>query len=553
MKKIIGIILGIGTVITIINTTMIIIHNNKMEQYKEYDDGKLVAEISQLERATKEQKNEIDNLKKLLQEKSNTISENTDTNTGKTTETAKLEKSVSVENNTKTDTVIKEIVNNSDLEKLQERVDKIEANNNAINTSVKMEELGIVQTGKEFLPTYLIKNGVLNTDYTLKSDDETIASIVTIGDRQGIKANKEGKCKITLTTLNNLSSTQELIVVDPKYKFKNKEQTVYLNDIGNFEIIDISEIEWSNSVIYRNDNKDNFTAVAEEDSIIKVQLNDRYYISYYKPTSVYYETLKIGTTMLYLKDANGNILDSMKILVKEYKEDTTEQTEELENENTNYYNINGIVSSTNKNELSVGDTLDLIVDYSPNTATIEGEWKSSDETIATVNQNGTVTGIKNGTVEITFVDKSGSEYSIQLQVAYTILGTIQLDRVIYNKDGIKVTANWFMYNNSGEANLRLTIQNNSTKNISMIYAMKNNNLLSGPGGNQGVTINNEYIHGGAISGTTYFGNTDLANIRIDQDWLRVHSIKRIESMKFYLHLWFDDDSEDVSDLIEFNF
>ena len=53
--------------------------------------------------------------------------------------------------------------------------------------------------------------------------------------------------------------------------------------------------------------------------------------------------------------------------------------------------------------LEVDDTVNLTVEYSPADTTVERDvtWTSSDDTVATVDENGTVTAVKGGTATIT--------------------------------------------------------------------------------------------------------------------------------------------------------
>ena len=69
--------------------------------------------------------------------------------------------------------------------------------------------------------------------------------------------------------------------------------------------------------------------------------------------------------------------------------------------------------------IAVGSTMPLSAAYSPETATLQAVvWSTSDERIATVDENGAVTGIKRGEVRLTAVSRDGSgvRASIELKV-----------------------------------------------------------------------------------------------------------------------------------------
>lgn len=58
--------------------------------------------------------------------------------------------------------------------------------------------------------------------------------------------------------------------------------------------------------------------------------------------------------------------------------------------------------------MKVGDELQLSATIAPDTVLNKNvTWESSDETLATVDKNGLVKAIKNGTVEITATSKVG--------------------------------------------------------------------------------------------------------------------------------------------------
>ena len=75
--------------------------------------------------------------------------------------------------------------------------------------------------------------------------------------------------------------------------------------------------------------------------------------------------------------------------------------------------------------VAAGDTLQLDVNYTPNTATIQAvEWSSRTPTVATVDENGLVTGLKKGQVIIDAKarDGSGRSAAVTLTVTQTATG-----------------------------------------------------------------------------------------------------------------------------------
>ena len=80
---------------------------------------------------------------------------------------------------------------------------------------------------------------------------------------------------------------------------------------------------------------------------------------------------------------------------------------------------NRVAVVATEKKVAVGGTLQLYADLSPATASMKAvTWTSSDERIATVAQDGTVTGVKRGSVRITAATMDGSNVraSVNLQV-----------------------------------------------------------------------------------------------------------------------------------------
>ena len=75
-----------------------------------------------------------------------------------------------------------------------------------------------------------------------------------------------------------------------------------------------------------------------------------------------------------------------------------------------------ITTQNQTHELMAGDTLALNVKVYPENGSSDVIWTSSDETIATVNEEGIVTGIKAGRVEITCTSKNDSSITQSIKL-----------------------------------------------------------------------------------------------------------------------------------------
>ena len=103
-----------------------------------------------------------------------------------------------------------------------------------------------------------------------------------------------------------------------------------------------------------------------------------------------------GTEEITVKTSDGNKTDTCTITVQN-------------NGGGNTVAVTGVQLDKSTATMKVGDTLKLNATVAPDNATNKNvSWRSSDETIATVN-NGTITAVKEGTAEITVTTEDGNK------------------------------------------------------------------------------------------------------------------------------------------------
>ncbi len=118
--------------------------------------------------------------------------------------------------------------------------------------------------------------------------------------------------------------------------------------------------------------------------------------------------------------------------------------------------VTGVSLDTTSTELMVGNTVQLIATVNPSNATNKAvTWTSSDDTIATVSNNGVVTGVGEGTVTITVTTVDGQKTaSCEVEVYDFIYGDVDKDRQVTNRDSAIIArhlARWAGYDNDNQA------------------------------------------------------------------------------------------------------
>lgn len=207
--------------------------------------------------------------------------------------------------------------------------------------------------------------------------------------------------------------------------------------------------------------------------------------------------------------------------------------------------------------LTVGDTYQLSVKTTPeNVKNKSGIWKSSDESVATVDSNGKITALRNGFCNITFTTANGIQASRHIGVYYTILGTKEINKVIYNQNGIIITAKNFIYDMEADSSpMYFSVTNNSGSTIGVFVSNKPNYTSES---DWGVTINGKQIKYNQMG--SMWLNYDVVNdsikngyISFKQDYLRSNQIKQINTLSFYL-IFTDENSTQKfsSELITIN-
>lgn len=219
-----------------------------------------------------------------------------------------------------------------------------------------------------------------DTTVTWTSSDNTIAKV----DKNGLVTTlKAGNVKITGTLKNGMNVVSNItvkIIPVESISLTQKDLNILKNEKHKISIkvnptnsTEITDVVWSSS--------DNKIATIDKNGVIKGMAKGK---------------VTIKATMV---TSTGTFEDETEVTVEEIALESIKVT-----------------NSTNK--ISIGEKLKLDVQLNPTNTTddVKLTYKSSDESIAKVDKNGVVTGLKSGKVTITVTAENGIETSFEITV-----------------------------------------------------------------------------------------------------------------------------------------
>jgi uncharacterized protein YjdB len=219
------------------------------------------------------------------------------------------------------------------------------------------------------------------TDKTLtwRSSDETVA---TVNDLGVVKAQSAGKTTITVTTSNGISASCVITVTQPVtgVSLNLSEATIEVGESIALEATVSPETATDKTLTWRS--SDETVATVNESGVVKAQ--------------------SAGKTTITVTTSNG-ISASCVITVTQP--------------------VTGVTLNLSEATIEVGESIALEATVSPDNATDKTlTWRSSDETVATVNESGVVKAQSAGNTTITVTTSNGISVACVITVTQPVTG-----------------------------------------------------------------------------------------------------------------------------------
>ncbi len=219
-----------------------------------------------------------------------------------------------------------------------------------------------------------------NKDVTWSSSDPSVASVNINGL---VRALKVGTTTITVTTVDGEFNAQCVITVEAfvpvtQIELNKKNLEIFIGETYtlNYTILPVNasnkEVTWSS--------KNSSIATVSSNGLVK--------------------GIAAGSTKISVKTKDGQLVSECVVVVKEP------------------VHVTGVSLNKSTHEMGVGDEFTLIATVLPENANNKAvTWESSDESIATVDENGKVSGVATGEVTITVKTVDGNK---QTSCVFTI-------------------------------------------------------------------------------------------------------------------------------------
>ncbi len=324
------------------------------------------------------------------------------------------------------------------------KVDSIILDNNSLNLAVGDQEQIVIS---------ILPEGLEATDLIYESSDPSIATVSKTGV---IKALKEGTVTITIKDKDGKYSTSiEVLITKEKVKIDSIEIT------GLNSVMVGKSIKLGIKIKPSNATSEKITWKSSDESIATVDSNGKVYgiktgkVTITATTESGIKATKI-ITVTKKSESNGSGTSNKPSDSSETNPGETEKPSNPSGETSNpeenpstpskpeetLKEITGL-EITGDNKVKVDSSINLTLTITPSDASDKTvTWKSSDESIATVDSNGKVIGITSGKVTITVTSSNGIKATHEITVEEY---TYELELTKIPLEGLKDTTYQYYY------------------------------------------------------------------------------------------------------------
>lgn len=253
--------------------------------------------------------------------------------------------------------------------------------NPVLPTGIKLNmTTAIINAGSSVtLKATVLPNNTTNKTVTWKSKNESIATVSSKGEVLGIK---EGTTTIVARTTNDKT-------VECKVTVKKVEVKSIVLSKNEFNLTEGDSSTLSYTIDPTNATNKSVSFTSSNTSIVTVDSKGKIIAK------------KAGTAKIIVtSNSNKSVKSEALITVKE-----------------KIINVTSVSLNTTNTSVYIGDKIELKATIMPSEATNKKvTWKSSNNSIATVDQNGKVTGVKEGKVQITATSNNNKSASATINV-----------------------------------------------------------------------------------------------------------------------------------------
>ncbi len=253
------------------------------------------------------------------------------------------------------------------------------------------DKITLNKNGTDKITVTVTPHNATNKDVTFKSSDE---NIVKIDENGNITAVGEGETTIIITSNDN-PTVKEIIPVtvkNPVTEITVRDKlTLNIDDIENLDA-KVNEDATNKELIYESDNP----------GVVKVDING--------------DVIAVGegtATIIITSKDNPSITETVTVTVK--------------------IPVDDVIVDKNNITLDVGETDKITTTVTPDNATEKGvTYKSSDETVVKVDEDGNIEAVGEGTATITVTSKDDPTKTETIKVTVEV----PVDDVIVDKNNI---------------------------------------------------------------------------------------------------------------------